>query len=393
MTSQNAPQVAPSSAADYRINAVESVLTPALAIYPEIVETNIAATLRLLGGDANRWRPHVKTSKLEFIMRRLVERGVTNFKCATTLELQTICAAGALDVLVAYPLVGANAKRVRELAAAMPDCRISALVENAAQVGAWAHSKVSLFIDLNPGMDRTGLESDHTAEVIKLARQIVESGLVFRGLHYYDGHMSKYTDLAAREAAAHQGYDQLMIIINALGTAGIAVEEVITAGTPAFPCTLSYAPFANASFVHRASPGTIVYGDFTSIGQLPSGYGYRAAAVVVSAIVSQPTAHRITCDAGHKAVSADAGVPTCAVLGHPEWQPHKPSEEHLPIDVPVGVPMPAVGEHLYLVPRHVCPTVNNFDHALLIVAGEIVGVERVTARGREMPLAVFGERR
>jgi D-serine deaminase-like pyridoxal phosphate-dependent protein len=103
-------------------------------------------------------------------------------------------------------------------------------------------------------------------------------------------------------------------------------------------------------------------------------------------VVSHPTAHRITCDAGHKAVSADAGVPTCSVLGHPEHQPHKPSEEHLPIDLPVDCPAPPVGEYLYLVPRHVCPTVNNFDYALLVVDGKITGTERVTARGREAPL-------
>jgi D-serine deaminase-like pyridoxal phosphate-dependent protein len=36
------------------------------------------------------------------------------------------------------------------------------------------------------------------------------------------------------------------------------------------------------------------------------------------------------------------------------------------------------------VPRHVCPTVNNFDHALIVAAGGIIGVERVTARGREV---------
>ena len=52
---------------DYRIAGVEEVRTPALAIYPEIVDSNVAITLRLFGGDANRWRPHVKTAKLAFI--------------------------------------------------------------------------------------------------------------------------------------------------------------------------------------------------------------------------------------------------------------------------------------------------------------------------------------
>src|SRR4030095_3371489 len=93
----------------YRIEGVERVRTPALAIYPELVEANILTTLRLLGGDAGRWRPHVKTAKLAFMMRRLVEHGIKHFKCSTTLELSTVCEAGASDVLAAYPMVGANA--------------------------------------------------------------------------------------------------------------------------------------------------------------------------------------------------------------------------------------------------------------------------------------------
>ncbi len=376
------------STASYQITGVEAVMTPALAIYADKVAANIAATLRVLGGDANRWRPHVKTSKLGFIMHQLIEHNVTNVKCATTLELQTAAEAGATDILLAYSVMGANALRVRELAEQYSDRRVSALVEDVAQIKAWTGSKISLFIDINCGMDRTGLELARTAEIIQLAQAIQDAGLVFRGLHVYDGHMSKYADLAAREKATHQNYDQLMESVAALAAAGLAVEEVITAGTPAFPCALTYQPFKAAPFLHRVSPGTVVYGDCTSTGQLPVEWGYEPAAIVVATVVSHPTANRITCDAGHKSVSADAGVPTCSVLGRPDLHPNKPSEEHLPIDVPAGAATPAIGDHLYLVPRHVCPTVNNFDHALIVEAGRIVRVERVTARGREIPFEI-----
>jgi len=47
---------------------------------------------------------------------------------------------------------------------------------------------------------------------------------------------------------------------------------------------------------------------------------------------------------------------------------------------------PQVGEALYLLPRHVCPSVNNFDSALLVRDGHITSVEKVSARGREAPL-------
>ena len=370
----------------YRIEEIARVMTPALAIYPEMVDANISIALRLLGGDANRWRPHVKTAKLGYFMRRMVELGIRNFKCSTTLELATIIEAGAEDVLLAYPVVGANARRVREIAERFSETAISALVETSEQIDAWTGSSIGLFIDVNPGMDRTGIEQERIDEIVRLARTIESAGLAFRGLHYYDGHLSKY-DLPEREAVAHRGYDHLTKIVSAVEGAGLNVREVITAGTPAFPCSISYRAFSESAFTHRASPGTIIYCDCTSLAQLPAEWGFRPAAVVVSTVVSRPSSNRFTVDAGHKTVSADSGVPTCAVLGRPDLMPQRPSEEHLPVEAPAGADLPSIGEAVYLVPRHICPTVNNFDHALIVSEGRIAEIERVTARGREAPLA------
>lgn len=365
--------------AAYRIDNLLNVMTPALAIYPEIVDANIDATLRLLNGDPNRWRPHVKTAKLAFTMKRLVERGVRAAKCATTLELLTACEAGADDVLVAYSMVGANAARVRQIAAEHPQTKVSVLVETPGQAAPWMGSSIGVFLDVNPGMNRTGIEQHHQQKIIALA---CAADVNFRGLHYYDGHMSA-TDPQARQTAAWAGYDNLMTLVDACEAAGAHVGEVITSGTPALPCGASYVKFQNAGFIHRVSPGTVVYNDATSLEQL-DGLGYQAAVVVIASVVSHPIAKRFTCDAGHKAVSADAGVPTCVVAGHAGYNPLKPSEEHLPVDV-VGE-VPEIGSVLYLVPRHVCPTVNNFDHALIVERGRITSVELVTARGRERAL-------
>jgi len=73
-------------------------------------------------------------------------------------------------------------------------------------------------------------------------------------------------------------------------------------------------------------------------------------------------------------------------VGHPELTPLSPSEEHLPMAVAGETAGPQVGEALFLLPRHVCPTANNFDCALLVRDGQIESVEKVTARGREAPL-------
>jgi len=375
----------------YRVSSIEDVLTPALVVYPEMIFHNIEQTLRVLDGDPNRWRVHVKTAKLEYVLRMMVERGIGNFKCATTLELLVACRGGAKDVLVAYPMVGANARRVNEIADAYPRMRISVLAENADQVQQWRGSSVGLFLDINPGMNRTGIEQSHGDEVVRLVRAVRDAGLEFRGLHYYDG---QHGGLEERErtAAAHAGYDSLLKVLSEVERSGVHVPEVITAGTPTLPCSLAYHGFRGQEFVHRVSPGTIAYNDATSLAQLPANYQLRPAVLVLTRVVSRPQRDVVTCDAGHKAVSADAGVPTCVVVAHPELTPLSPSEEHLPLAVTGGATGPEVGEALYLLPRHVCPTVNNFDSALLVRNGKVEAVERVTARGREAPLLGAQER-
>jgi D-serine deaminase-like pyridoxal phosphate-dependent protein len=369
----------------YCLTGIGEVLTPALLVYPDFIASNIERTLALLDGEAGRWRVHIKTAKLGHTLRMLIERGVRNFKCATTLELLVACQQGAGDVLLAYPTIGANARRAREIAEQFPEVRISALAENYEQIEQWRGSRLGLFLDINPGMNRTGIEQDRGEKVLSLARTVADRGLVFRGLHYYDGQYGALEE-PARTEAAHRGYDCLLKLATAIERGGMQVPEVITAGTPTLLSSLSYKAFLERGFIHRVSPGTIVYCDATSLRQIPSEYGYRPAVLVLSRVVSRPRAGIITCDAGHKAVSADAGVPTCLALGHPELTPLSPSEEHLPMELEKPAAGPEVGDALYLLPRHVCPTVNNFDCALLVGNGSVDSVEKVSARGREAPL-------
>jgi D-serine deaminase-like pyridoxal phosphate-dependent protein len=370
----------PNPVQQYEVQDSQALSTPSLLIYTEMIEANITAALRMMNGDANRWRPHLKTAKLGYTMRRLVARGIKTAKCATTLELLAALESGMEDVVVAFPLMGPNAARVREIAAAHPERRISTLVESVDQIDEWRRSAVGVFVDLNPGMDRTGMAEDHFEEVGEFVDQVQKAGLRFCGLHHYDGQI-KNTDPSAA-AAAREGYSRLMELIAYLKRRGIEVQEVITSGTPAMPHALNFAPFGEGEFVHRVSPGTIVYNDRGSLEELPD-YGFQPAALVLSTVVSRPRENRVTCDAGHKAVSADAGVPTCEVLGRPGLIGLKPSEEHLSIEVRSGE-TPSRGELLYLLPAHVCPTVNNFDKAVLVRGGKVEEVVPVTARGREV---------
>jgi D-serine deaminase-like pyridoxal phosphate-dependent protein len=373
----------------YRLAGAESVLTPALVIYSDIVEANIRNTIRLLGGDANRWRPHVKTAKLAMTMKLMMRQGVKQFKCATSLELLTLCGCGAQDVLLAYTALGPNAVRVREIANRYPSVAVSALLDDEEGLHAWKGSRVGLFLDLNCGMDRTGMPLTATEKIVRLITSMEKYDIPFRGLHCYEGHLAAL-DLAERMRRSHAIYGQLLGLAGDLKNRGIGVPELVTSGTPTFPCALGYPAWPSGEFLWRVSPGTVVYCDSSSLAQMPPDSGYAPAAVVLTRVVSKPSANSITCDAGHKTLSVDRGVPNCVVTGRPEAQPLGPSEEHLPINIAAGASVPALGEVLYLIPRHVCPTVNNFDHALIATEGRITDIQKVTARGREIPLNDFG---
>lgn len=367
----------------YHLAESAKIVTPALLIYPDLVEANIAATIRMTSGDPDRWRPHIKTAKIPAVLHMLLAQGVHNIKCSTTLELLTACQVGFKDALLAFPTMGANATRTLAIAEQFPATRISVLIESSRQLEPWRGSSIGIFLDVNPGMNRTGIHQESPLVALELAR---EAGAQFRGLHYYDGHMSG-VDSGEREAAAHVGYRKLLNLVSALEAEGIVVHEVITSGTPAAPYAMTFAPFADSSFIHRISPGTVVYNDLVSLQQL-AGFGYRPAACVLSTVVSHPLENTVTCDAGHKSVGVDAGVPNCSVLGLEYLQPQKPSEEHLPLQSANAEGLPRIGDKLYLFPKHVCPTVNNFDQALFVRNGRIQSLENVSARGHENPLVL-----
>lgn len=355
----------------------EALQTPTLLVHLDRVRHNLASMARWLGGDLMRWRPHVKTCKVPEVLALLLQAGVRRFKCATTREAEVLFATArtaapgaAIDVLLAMALQGPNLARAASLAAAEPAHRLSLLSEAPDHAAGLRERGLGVFVDLDPGYHRTGIplpERDRIAAVVAAA------GPNLRGLHCYDGHLHDGS-LAERTAAAHAIYAEFAALARHLGVRG----ELVTSGTPTFPAALSFAGFAG--FEHTVSPGTVVYWDARS-EQLGID-GFQCAVEVQARVVSRPTADRFTLDAGSKALDAAAGNPCAEVRGAWSATAGTPSEEHLPMRA-VGGEAPPLGTVLRLVPRHVCPTVNLADDAVLLDGGRIVAIVPVRARGHE----------
>ena len=355
---------------------LQDLQTPALLIRLDRVRANVARMLEILDGDPTRWRPHVKTSKVPEVLDLLLDAGVRHFKCATTREAAVLLSRAwqPIDLLVAMTLHGANRQRLAALADDHAEHRVSMLTEDAehaTQTRAVAPA-LGLFVDLDPGYHRTGIALDHRPRIAATLEACAER---FRGLHFYDGHLH---DGAPEERTARTTpiYRQLVELADAVG---VGDRELITSGTPTFPMALRHPDFAGRD--HKVSPGTVVYWDARS--EALSIPGFSPAAFVLSRVVSAPAADRVTCDAGSKALDAAAGDPCARVVDWPGLRALTPSEEHLPLLATDGGPVPPLGALLQLVPRHVCPTVNLADDAVLLDGESIVAVVPVAARGHE----------
>ena len=309
--------------------------TPALVVYLDRVRENVQRMIDYVGG-VDRWRPHLKTTKIPEVWSELLRAGVRQFKCATTREaavlLDVAAAAGEhVDLLVAYPHRDPSLRRLGELAAATT-ADVSVLVEDVDLVAA-VPASLGVFVDLNPGMNRTGVPLDR----LDASRRSPGPASGFAGCTSTT--VTHGPDLEARRAEIFMGYERLLEVV-AGRPAGVRVAEVITAGTPAFHHALQYEQFAHVPFVHRVSPARW---SFTTRGRAENpDVSLTPAALVASRIISHPADDVVTCDAGSKSVAAEAGDPCAFALGRQGLTALSPSEEHLPLRC-AGAPPPRGG--------------------------------------------------
>jgi len=134
----------------------------------------------------------------------------------------------------------------------------------------------------------------------------------------------------------------------------------------------------------ECSPGTCVLWDFGYADTLRD-LDFLVAALVLTRVISKPGVNRLCLDLGHKAVAAENPHPRVRLLGLEDAQFVTHSEEHLVLEAPRANQF-SVGDVLYGIPRHICPTVALHSEAVVIRDGH--AVERWKIAGRERRLTI-----
>ena len=364
----------------YKIANEDAVASPAVLLYPNRIRENIQRMVAI-AGDPGRLRPHVKTHKLPELIRMQLEAGIGRFKCATLSEAAMVAECGATDILIAYPLYGPAIDRLFDLITAYPEVRFSALCDNEEQRMAFEHTAkargkhLGIFIDLNVGMDRTGIVPG--AEAIALYRALADSPFLSpRGLHIYDGHLNM-ADPEQRATESAACFQAVQSMIDELGQNNLVPEELVCGGTPTFPIHAKYPE-------RTLSPGTLLLWDWNYAFKF-ADLSFLHAAILLTRVVSKPAKNKLCLDLGHKAVASEMTPPRVHLLGIPLYEHILHSEEHLVVSFD-GAEAYSAGDCLYGVPAHICPTMALHEKVWTVADGQAAEKWHVKARSREVSI-------
>lgn len=359
----------------YTIENEDQFDSPTLLFYPDRIAHNVNLAIALIG-DVERLRPHVKTHKTREVVLKLMEAGVTKFKCSTIAEAELLAICKAPDVLLAYPPTSAKLKRLIELIKNYPSTQFSCLFDHKDTIDLLASADVTVYtyLDLNVGMDRTGIAPGSDA-IALYAYANTFSNLKVMGLHAYDGHINteNIEDRTKQYQAAFASVFQMKEHLQAKGYLNL---KLIAGGSPTFA---NHAQLKNT----ECSPGTFVFWDKNYQHTVPE-HAFQFAAIILTRIISMPTKHKLTIDLGHKAIASEGSLQNRAFfLNAPTLKAISHSEEHMVVEAPANHSY-KIGDVIYVVPYHICPTVALYSEGQCFVEGKHVDTWKIVARDRKI---------
>lgn len=365
----------------YKIKEIDNIDSPSVVIYQEHLDHNLEKMLKMVAYDASKLMPHIKTNKMPKVVGKMIALEIKNFKASTIAEAEMAAREGASSVLIAHQLVGPKIQRFTNLCIQFPKTEFTTIVDNnitlnKLQIAAQKEDiSIGFYIDINNGMNRTGIEIG--PDIYKLINQIKGfNKLIFKGLHVYDGHL-RNSNFSERKDQIENDFITVNSLFEELKLNNSELK-LISGGTPSFTTHLR-----NDNRI--CSPGTCVLWDWGYSEKLVE-QEFKFAALLICRVISKPTRGIITIDLGHKAVSAENSIDKrVRFLNIDNYELLSQSEEHGVIKIEDWKNI-QVGDVIYGIPYHICPTINLYDTVSVIKRGKKIADWPITARQRKITI-------
>jgi 3-hydroxy-D-aspartate aldolase len=355
--------------------------SPALVVDIDTLDANIAAMAAFAVAHGLALRPHAKTHKSADIAKRQMAAGAAGVCVAKLGEAEALAVGGVSSIHITSPVVSAPAiARLAALHAVLPS--LSVVVDHrdnvAALAGAGFAPPLGVFIDVDPGIHRTGVASPEAA--VAVARAIGASpALHYAGVQFYCGAEQHAPTAQARREAMIERNATLSAVIEALSYAGFAPPIVTGGGTGTFALDAEF------GLLTELQVGSYIFmdEDYLACEPIADAPTFAPSLFVDTRVVSANTERLVTVDGGVKSFSTDVKARPRIVAGAPLDSAYFPmGDEHGALLLPEGGERPGLGAIVTFTTPHCDPTVNLYDHYHLVRGDTLVDIWPVSGRGR-----------
>jgi D-serine deaminase-like pyridoxal phosphate-dependent protein len=287
---------------------VSALDTPAVVVYLDVLEANIAEMSRLAAEAGVKLRPHTKIHECPDIAKLQIAGGACGIEVGTVERAVCMAAAGIEDILIAHPFSGDRKLETFRRLLGTPGLKISVLVDMLEQasgisrVGEALGMKVPVLLKLNTGGDRFGVRPGEPA--VSMATQLCRlPGIAFEGVYAHE----------SGGKPTREGLDRLALEVatmtaetaRLLTKAGIPATHVSVGASPTLGPTCALLKQGQFPEITEIHPGHCVIGDMWHVRAL-ANTREACAAAVVCAVMSTVDPRYVVIDAGYKIFGADS---------------------------------------------------------------------------------------
>jgi D-serine deaminase-like pyridoxal phosphate-dependent protein len=358
--------------------------TPVLVLDLDRLDRNIASMAAFAASHGLKLRPHAKTHKSVDIARRQIAAGAVGLCCAKIGEAEALADGGIAGLHITSPVVPAPA--VERLAALnLRTTGLMTVLDNSDNARAIARAvekagdaSLSVIIDVDPGIHRTGVASAEAAVALFEAIRALPA-LAYRGVQFYCGSHQHIHSYAEREAAMRERADYLRAVIVALTEAGGAPEIVTGGGTG------THRIDAGLGIFTELQVGSYVFMDdeyraCDLTGEQDAPIPFETALMIDTSVISANTPGLFTLDAGIKSMATDGPLPTVETGADESARFFLMGDEHGALMTqPDSL---ALGDRVSLRTPHCDPTVNLYDNYHVVRGQTLDAIWPVSGRGR-----------
>lgn len=341
---------------------IHEIPTPALLVDLKGMEANLERMAAFFRTAPAKLRPHYKNHKCPELAQAQLHAGAIGLTCATLAEAECLVEQGVRQILLANEIVDPiKMRRCVELAQqadiifCVDDERVA---DDFARAGRNGQTPISVLVNVDIGQHRCGVPPGDPT--VLLVRKVLATGLRFRGLMGYGGHLSHQLPGPEKADAVAAALRPLLETKACLEAEGIAVGIVSGSATGTYSLSGCYPGLT------EVQAGSYLLMD-TNYRECCTDFDL--ALTVLSTVISKTGREYVIVDAGVKTLSSERGIPL--VKGLDGVTLRRLNAEHGIIELGEAAPPITIGDRIEIWVRYSDATVNLHDRMYGVRNGNV----------------------